>query len=105
MSSFQALYVEFIKWKNTVQIATNVEILAVKLRAKQTLFMRLQFEKNWLFVSTKQSKYYDAKHISKIYAIEDKMYLCVKNIKSIKSSKKLDYKYYESYKINMLVNK
>ncbi len=51
MSSFQALYVEFIKWKNTIQIATNVEIFAVKLRAKQTLFMRLQLEKSWLFVS------------------------------------------------------
>jgi hypothetical protein len=105
MSSFQALYVEFIKWKNTVQIATNAEIFAVKLRAKQTLFMRLQFEKSWLFVSAEQSKYYDAKHISKVYAIEDKMYLCVKNIRSIRSSKKLDYKYYESYNINMLINK
>jgi hypothetical protein len=58
-----------------------------------------------MFVSTKQFKYYDAKHISKIYAIEDKVYLCVKNIKSIRSSKKLDYKYYKSYKINMLINK
>jgi hypothetical protein len=67
--------------------------------------MRFQFEKSWLSVSTKQLKYYDAKHISKIYAIENKMYLCVKNIKSIQSSKKLDYKYYESYKINMFINK
>jgi hypothetical protein len=67
--------------------------------------MRLQFEKSWMFVSTEQFKYYDAKHISKIYAIEDKVYLCVKNIKSIRSSKKLDYKYYESYKINMFINK
>jgi hypothetical protein len=80
MSSFQALYAEFIKWKNTVQIATNAEMLAVKLCAKQTLFMRLQFEKNWMSVLTKQFKYYDAKHTSKIYAIENKVYLCVKNI-------------------------
>jgi transcription elongation factor len=105
MSSFQALYVELIKWENTIQIATNAEVLAVKLRAKQALFMRLQFEKSWMFVSAKQFKYYDAKHTSKIYAIEDKVYLCVKNIRSIRSSKKLDYKYYESYKINMLINK
>jgi hypothetical protein len=105
MSSFQTLYVEFINWENTVQIATNAEIFAVKLRAKQALFMRLQLEKSWLFVSAEQSKYYDAKHISKVYAIENKMYWCVKNIKSIRSSKKLDYKYYESYKINMFINK
>jgi hypothetical protein len=105
MSLFQALYVEFTKWKNTIQIATNAKMLAVKLRAKQTLFMRLQFEKSWMFVSAKQFKYYDAKHTSKTYAIEDKVYLCVKNIRSIRSSKKLDYKYYESYKINMFINK
>jgi hypothetical protein len=105
ISSFQTLYVELIKWENTIQIATNAEVLAAKLRAKQTLFMRLQFEKSWKFVLTKQFKYYDAKHISKIYAIEDKEYLCAKNIKSIRSLKKLDYKYYESYKINMFINK
>ncbi len=67
--------------------------------------MRFQLEKNWLFVSAKQLKYYDAKHISKIYAIENKIYLCVKNIKSIWASKKIDYKYYKSYKINMFINK
>ncbi len=33
------------------------------------------------------------------------MYLCVKNIKSIQSSKNLDYKDYESYKLNMFINK
>jgi hypothetical protein len=105
MSFFQALYVEFIKWKNTIQIATNAEMLAIKLRAKQTLFMRLQFEKSWMSVSAKQFKYYNAKHISKIYAIENKIYLCAKNIKSTRSSKKLDYKYYKLYKRNMFINK
>jgi hypothetical protein len=65
-------------------------MLAAKLRAKQTLFMRLQLEKSWMFISAEQFKYYDAKHTSKIYAVEDKMYLCVKNIKSTRSSKKLD---------------
>jgi hypothetical protein len=33
------------------------------------------------------------------------IYFCVKNIKSIKSFKKLDYKYYELYAISMLVDK
>jgi hypothetical protein len=58
-----------------------------------------------MFVSTEQFKYYDAKHTAKIYAIKNKMYLCAKNIKSTRSSKKLDYKYYESYKMSMLINK
>jgi hypothetical protein len=105
MSSFQTLYVELIKWENTIQIATNAEVLAAKLCAKQALFMRLQLEKSWMIVSAEQFKYYDAKHTSKIYAIENKVYLCAKNIRSTRSSKKLDYKYYESYKISMLIDK
>ncbi len=37
--------------------------------------------------------------------MSDKVYLCVKNIKSIQSSKKLDYKYYEFYTISVFINK
>jgi hypothetical protein len=58
-----------------------------------------------MFVLIEQFKYYDAKHTSKIYAMSNKVYLCVKNIKLIWLSKKFDYKYYEFYTINMLINK
>jgi hypothetical protein len=105
MSLFQALYAEFTKWKNTIQTAKNAKMLAVKLRAEHALSMRLQLEKSWMFASIEQFKYYDAKHTSKIYAVSDKVYLCVKNIKSTRSLKKLDYKYYEFYTISMLINK
>ncbi len=105
MSFFQVLYVELIKWENTIQIAKNAKMLAVKLRAEHALSMRLQFEKSWMFASTKQFKYYDAKNTSKIHAMSDKVSLCVKNIKSIQSSKKLDYKYYEFYTISVFINK
>jgi hypothetical protein len=33
------------------------------------------------------------------------MYLCVKNIKSTRFFKKLNYKYYDSYEIEKLINK
>jgi hypothetical protein len=33
------------------------------------------------------------------------MYLCVKNIKSTRFFKKLDYKYYDSYEIEKLIDK
>ncbi len=105
MSFFQTLYAEFIRWENTVQITKNAEMFVVKLRAEHALFMRLQLEKSWMFALIEQFKYYDAKHTLKIYAVSDKVYLCVKNIKLTRSSKKLDYKYYESYTINMLINK
>jgi hypothetical protein len=51
MSFFQALYAELIKWKNTIQIAKNAEMLVAKLRAEHALFMRLQLEKSWMFAS------------------------------------------------------
>jgi hypothetical protein len=80
-------------------------MLVDKLRAEHALFMRLQLEKNWMFALIEQFKYYDVKHTSKIYAMSDKVYLCVKNIKSIQSSKKLDYKYYEFYTVSIFINK
>ncbi len=33
-----------------------------------------------MFILIEQFKYYDAQHTAKIYAIKNKMYLCVKNI-------------------------
>jgi hypothetical protein len=50
-------------------------------------------------VAENQAKYYNLKHISMIYNVNDKVLLNVKNIIFIKSFKKLDYKYYDSYKI------
>jgi hypothetical protein len=46
MSLFQALYAEFTKRENTIQIAKNAKMLVDKLRAEHALFMRLQLEKN-----------------------------------------------------------
>jgi hypothetical protein len=105
MISFQALYDESARWENTIVNLKDREMSAVRLRVKQTLIMRKHLKRSWLASSTKQSKYYDIKHIIKKYVIDDMIYLCVKNIKSIRSFKKLDYKYYKSYAISMLVDK
>ena len=45
------------------------------------------------------------KHTLKRYDVEAIMYLCVKNIKSTKLSKKLNYKYYNFYKVKKSINK
>jgi hypothetical protein len=50
-------------------------------------------------VTKNQAKYYNLKHTSMIYNIDDKVLLNVKNIIFTKSFKKLNYKYYDSYKI------
>jgi hypothetical protein len=56
-------------------------------------------------VAKNQAKYYNLKHISIIYNIDDKVLLNVKNIIFIKSFKKLNYKYYDSYEIIKLIEK
>jgi hypothetical protein len=50
-------------------------------------------------VAENQVKYYNLKHISMIYNIDDKVLLNVKNIIFTKSFKKLNYKYYNLYEI------
>jgi hypothetical protein len=56
-------------------------------------------------VAENQVKYYNLKHISMIYNVDDKVLLNVKNIIFTKSFKKLDYKYYDSYEIIELIKK
>jgi hypothetical protein len=48
---------------------------------------------------------YNKKRIQIEFKINDKIFLNAKNIISIKSFKKLNYKYYDSYMINELINK
>ncbi len=50
-----------------------------------------------------QAKYYDDKHISRIFNVEDKILLNFKNIHTSRSFKKLDHKYYELFEMQNLV--
>ena len=45
------------------------------------------------------------KHTLKYYNVEAMMYFCVKNIKFIRFSKKLNYKYYDLYEVKKPINK
>ena len=50
-------------------------------------------------------KYYDAKHIFISFNIEIKVFLIFQNVNITRSSKKLNYKYYYSLKIELLIEK
>ncbi len=52
-----------------------------------------------------QIKYYDEKHISRIFNVENKILLNFRNIHIFKSLKNLDHKYYESFKIEKFIEK
>ena len=43
--------------------------------------------------------------MSKSYCVDDMIYLNVKNIKFIRLSKKLNYKYYDSYEVEKFIEK
>ena len=59
----------------------------------------------WKQIFVSQIKYYNSKHKNKSYNVENKIYLNAKNIKTKRFSKKLDYKYYNSYTIEYSVSK
>ena len=52
-----------------------------------------------------QAKYYNVKYKPRIYNIRDMVYLNSKNITLTRPSKKLDFKFYRSYKVNIPVSK
>ncbi len=52
-----------------------------------------------------ETKYYDKKHIFRIFNVENKILLNFKNIHTSRSFKKLDHKYYESFEMQNLVEK
>jgi hypothetical protein len=77
---------------------TRFKILKITI-LKNQLYKRLKKTKE------NQIKYYDEKHILRIFNVENKILLNFKNIHTFKSFKKLDHKYYESFKMQNLVNK
>ena len=52
-----------------------------------------------------EAKYYNAKHKPQSYKIRNIIYFNSKNIKSMWPSKKLDYKYYKLYKMELPIRK
>ena len=52
-----------------------------------------------------QAKYYDAKHILMSFNIENKVLLNFRNIKNTKLFKKLNYKYYDSFEVELSIKK
>jgi hypothetical protein len=77
---------------------TRFKILEITILRDQ-LYKRLKKTKE------NQTKYYDEKHIFRIFNVEDKILLNFKNIHTSRSFKKLDHKYYESFEMQDLVEK
>ncbi len=76
-----------------------------RARVEEITKLRNQLYKRLKITRNNQVKYYDEKYTSRIFNIENKFLLNFRNIHISKSSKKLDHKYYESFKIEKFIEK
>jgi hypothetical protein len=107
MNSFTILYRndDISKWKDQIQEDFEKNVSATRARVEKITKLRNQLYKRLKKTRNNQVKYYDRKHTSRIFNVEDKILLNFKNIHIFKSSKKLDHKYYKSFEIEKLIEK
>ncbi len=106
-NSFTTLYQDddVSKWENQVQKNLENNVSATRTRIEKITKLRNQLYKRLKKMKNNQVKYYDEKHISWSFNVENKILLNFKNIHIFKSSKKLDHKYYESFEIEEFIEK
>jgi hypothetical protein len=80
-------------------------VSATRTRVEEVTKLRDQLYKRLKKTKNNQIKYYDEKHTSEIFNVKDKILLNFRNIHIFKSSKKFDYKYYESFEIEEFIEK
>ncbi len=107
MSSFAILYRDddISKWEDQIQENSEKNVSTTRARIEEITKFRNQLYKRLKKTRSNQVKYYDEKHTSRIFNVEDKILLNFKNIHIFRSSKKLDHKYYESFEIEKFIKK
>ena len=88
----------FEKMNKNILFAVHDRIFQI-LKIQQKLIKQLKKTKK------NQTRYYNKKHIFKIYQIKKQMLLNSKNLILNKFIKKLNYKYYDSFEINKFIKK
>jgi shikimate kinase len=106
-SSFTTLYQDndVSRWKNQVQKNSENDVSATRIRIEEIMKLRNQLYKRLRKTKNNQVKYYDEKHTSQFFNVENKILLNFKNIHIFKSLKKLNHKYYESFEIEEFMKK
>ncbi len=104
ISSFVIIFDESFKWEQ-YQESRDDDVFATNARTAYFAKLRELLYKCLKNVRKDQTKYYDQKHISKSYNVKDKVLLNSKNIKTNKSSKKLNHKYLKSFEVGLSIDK
>ena len=94
-----------VKFDSQLKEDLKRDVSAAKQRASDMIDMRKHLEKRWENAVVSQTRSYNKKHMNRFFKVGDKIYLNAKNIRFIRSSKKLNYKYYDLYVIEKLVDK
>ena len=105
VSPFQSLYAEVPKWDKYIQDKDKNKVPAAQNRALNLMTMQGKLEAQVKKAVETQAKYYNAKHKPRTYNVGDMVYLNSKNITLTRLSKKLDFKFYKPYKVDVLVGK
>ena len=105
VSPFQSLYTEIPKWDKYIQDKNKNKVLTAQNCALNLMTMWRKFKAQVKKAVKAQTKYYNAKLKLQTYNVGDMVYLNSKNITSIWPSKKLNFKFYRPYKVDVSVGK
>jgi hypothetical protein len=102
---FQMMFDSEIKFENVIQKDLKIDVFAARDRVVHVSKMRRTCETRWKQTLERAERNYNKKRVQIEFKINDKIFLNARNIISIRSFKKLNYKYYDSYTINESINK
>ncbi len=103
--SFQMMFDSEVKFENVIQKDLKIDIFATRDRVVQLSNVKRVCETRWKQALNKTKRNYNKKKIQIEFKINDKIFLNARNIISIRSFKKLNYKYYDFYTINESISK
>ncbi len=102
---FQMMFDSKMKFENVIHKNLKIDVFVARDRVVHVSKMRRICEIHWKQTLKRAKRNYNKKRIQIEFKINDKIILNAKNIILIKSFKKLDYKYYDSYTISESINK
>jgi hypothetical protein len=94
-----------VRFEDVIQKDLKIDVSAARDRVVQLSNVRRICETRWKQALDKTERNYNKKRTQIEFKINDKVFLNAKNIISIRSFKKLNYKYYDLYTINESINK
>ena len=106
ISPFMTYTKKNLKFTEKIRFAEdNHEVPVVKKKIKTIFDIKKNFEAKWQAIKNQQFKWYNLKHKKLVFSLKNKIWLNIKNIQSKWSSKKLNYKYHDSFEIIKLTDK